>query len=172
MSDPKPTAAPPVTPAVSPDAKPPATGGTDAQYEFSEAQNRIIADLAMAIVWVRLPLLVVGLLQAVIATGLALRISKDGAHVVGVLGHGLAAVVCFLLAGMLARAANSFAMITVTKGRDVSHLMTALQNLDAWFDTLAFFVKFYLFLLAVLFFVMLTGLIVGFQGPVPVPVEV
>jgi hypothetical protein len=170
MSDPKPTAPTPATSPTSPDAKPPATDGTEAQYEFSEAQNRVIADLAMAIVWVRLPLLVVGLLQAVIATGLAFRIPRDGAHIVGVLGHGLAAVVCFLLAGMLARAANSFAMITVTRGRDVSHLMTALRNLDAWFDTLAFFVKLYLFLLAILFIVMLTGLIVGFQVPAPVEV--
>lgn len=136
------------------------------QYEFDDAQNRVITDLALAIVWVRLPLLVAALLQAVIATGLAFRIPRDGAHVVGVLGHGLAAVVCFMLARWLLHAAEAFARITTTAGRDISHLMAALRNLGAWFDLLAFFVKLYLVLLGLIALVLLFGLLAGaFRGP-------
>jgi hypothetical protein len=161
MSDHTPSEATAAAPAEAPpvDSRP--------QYEFNDAQNRVINDLALAIVWVRLPLLVAALLQAVIATGLAFRIPRDGAHVVGVLGHGLAAVVCFMLAGWLRRAADAFARITTTAGSDISHLMTALRNLGAWFDLLAFFVKLYLVLLGLLALILLFGLLAGaFRGPV------
>ena len=137
------------------------------EYEFDEAQNRVIADLARAILWVRVPLFVAGVFQAVIATGLAFRVPRDGAHIVGVLGHGLAAVVCFLLASWLVRAAGAFARIVTTEGRDVSHLMGALGNLRSWFDLLAFFVKVYVFLLVVLMVILLFGLLGGaFRGTV------
>jgi hypothetical protein len=136
------------------------------QYEFSDAQNRVINDLAQAIVWVRVPMLITGLFQAIIATGLVFRLPKDGAHIVGIIGHTLAALVCFVLAGWLHRAANAFTLITTTKGRDISHLMTALRNLDGWFDMLAFFVKLYLFLLGVLIVVLMVGLLAGaFKEP-------
>jgi hypothetical protein len=158
---------PPATPAAPPE---PAPTYTRSEYEFDSEQNRVIDDLAMAMVWVRLPLLIAGLMQAIIATGLALRLPRDGAHIVGVLGHALAAVICFMLASWLLRAAAAFARITTTKGRDISHLMTGLKNLGSWFDLLAFFVKLYLVLLGVLVFLMLLGYIAGFREPAPVEV--
>ncbi|MBA4066008.1 MAG: hypothetical protein C0501_20275 [Isosphaera sp.] len=160
MSSDPPATTPPTPPWADPPADP------RPQYEFDDAQNRVIADLALAIVWVRLPLLVVGLLQAVIATGLVFRLKLDGAHVVAVLSHALAAVVAFLLAGWLGRAAEAFARITTTKGSDVTHLMTALRSLGSWFDLLAFFVKLYLALLALLIVLLLVGLLAdAFRGP-------
>jgi Na+/melibiose symporter-like transporter len=167
LSDPKPSE--PVSPAPATPETPPTD--TAPEYEFSDAQNRVIDDLAMAMVWVRVPLLVAGLLQGVIATGLALRLQRDGAHIVGVLGHAMAAVICFMLSGWLLRAAAAFSRITTTKGRDISHLMTGLRNLGSWFDLLAFFVKLYLALLGVLIVVMLIGLLTGFKEPSPVIVE-
>jgi len=147
---------------------PQATSDTATQYEFTEIQNRVIDELAVAIIWVRLPLLIAAFLQALIATGLAFRLKLDGAHIVGVMGHAIAAFVCFLLAGWLQSAAIAFSRITTTAGRDLSHLMTALQSLTAWFDLLAFFVKLYLFLLALLVALLLVGLIAGaFQEPLP-----
>ena len=164
MSDPKPSDPPPAPPEAPPTY-------TRSEYEFDTEQNRVIDDLAMAMVWVRVPLLIAGLLQAIIATGLALRLPRDGAHIVGVLGHALAAVICFMLASWLLRAAAAFARITTTKGRDISHLMTGLKNLGSWFDLLAFFVKLYLALLGVLIFLMLIGLLTGsFKEPPPVEV--
>ena len=136
------------------------------QYEFDDAQNRVIEQLANAIMWVRVPMFIAAVLQAVIATGLAFRLHKDGAHIVGIIGHGLAAIVCFMLASWLARAAKEFHLITTTKGSDITHLMRALRSLDAWFDTLGFFVKLYLFLLGVLIVILLVGLIGGvFKEP-------
>jgi hypothetical protein len=153
---PPPTAAPETT-ATPPDARP--------QYEFDEAQNEVINNLAMAILWVRVPLLIAAVLQGLIAIGLAFRIPKDGAHIIGVLGHGLAAVICYLLANWLVKAAAAFVRVTTTTGRDISHLMTGLKNLGSWFDLLAFFVKMYLVLLGILLLLLLVGLFAGaFKG--------
>ncbi len=135
------------------------------QYEFNDEQNAVINNLALTIIWVRIPLLITGVFQILIATGLALRLSQDGAHIIGVIGHALSAVVAFLLANWLLRAADSFAQITTTRGRDISHLMNALQSLGSWFGLLAFFVKLYLFLLGLLLLLLSVGLIAGaFHG--------
>ena len=161
----------PVAPAAVPPAEGP-EGPADnrPQYEFSEAQNAVINEMVTAILWVRVPLIVVGVLQGLIAVGLAFRLPKDGAHIVGVLGHGLAGVVCFLLAQWLLRAAAAFTRVTTTTGRDITHLMTGIRNLGAWFDLLAFFVKLYLFLLGVLVILLVIGHFTGsFKEPIPVP---
>lgn len=137
------------------------------QYEFDPAQNEIVNNLAMAILWVRLPLLLAAVLQGLIAIGLAFRIPRDGAHIVGVLGHGIAAVICYLLANWLVKAAAAFVRVTNTTGRDISHLMTGLTNLGSWFNLLAFFVKMYLILLGLLLVLLAIGLFAGaFKGPV------
>jgi hypothetical protein len=161
-----PSAASPGTPVPPPETP---TDGRP-QYEFDAAQNEVINNLAMAILWVRIPLLIAAVLQGLIAIGLAFRIPKDGAHIIGVLGHGLAAVVCFLLANWLIKAAAAFVRVTTTTGRDVTHLMTGLKNLGSWFDLLAFFVKLYLILLGVILLLLAIGLFAGaFKVPVPPP---
>ena len=161
MSDVNPADATPDVPAAEP---PPAD--TRPQYEFDAAQNEVINNLAMAMLWVRIPLIVVGIIQALIAIGLAFRLAQDGAHIVGVLANGLVAIVCFLLAGWLFRSAAAFTRVTTTTGRDITYLMTGLRNLASWFDLLAFFVKLYLALLAVLLLILLIGLFAGaFKGP-------
>jgi hypothetical protein len=138
---------------------------TTSQYEFNDAQNRVIDDLANAIMWVRIPIIVAGIFQALLAAGLAFRVPKDGAHIIGVLGHTLAAVISFMMASWLMRASLSFSRITTTAGRDISYLMTALASLRSWFDLLAFFVKLYLALLAIMLVILLVGLLAGaFQG--------
>ena len=153
-STPAPSGTPPVSP---PDVRP--------QYEFDEAQNEVINHLAMAILWVRIPLLIAAVLQGLLAIGLAFRIPKDGAHIIGALGHAIAAVICFLLANWLIKAAAAFVRVTTTSGRDISHLMTGLKNLGSWFDLLAFFVKLYLILLGVLLLILAIGLFAGaFKG--------
>ncbi len=144
-------------PAVPPDARP--------QYEFDDAQNETINNLAMAILWVRLPLMIAAVLQGLTAIGLAFRIHKDGAHIIGVFGYLLSAVICYLLATWLIKAAAAFVRVTTTSGRDISHLMTGLKNLGSWFDLLAFFVKLYLILLGVILLMLVIGLVAGaFKG--------
>ena len=135
------------------------------EYEFSAAQNEVFDSLTRGIIWVRLPLFVVGIFQVIFAVALAFRLRQDGAHIVGILGHVLTAVVCFLLAGWLLRAASAFSRVTHTSGRDITNLMIGIRNLAVWFDLLAFFVKLYLALLAILMILMMVGLFGGaFRG--------
>ncbi len=116
--------------------------------------------------WVRLPLVILGLFQLLIGVGLAFRLRHDGAHIVGIMGHVLAAIVCFLLAHWLLKAATAFIRVTTTTGHDITNLMIGVRNLAVWFDTLAFFVKLYLALLGVVLLVLLVGLFAGaFRGP-------
>jgi len=151
------SSAPPQTPAPPADSRP--------QYEFDEAQNAVINHLAMAILWVRVPLLIAALLQSLIAIGLIFRIPQDGAHIITIFGNFLGAVVCFLLANWLIKAAAAFVRVTTTTGRDITNLMTGLKNLGSWFDLLAFFVKLYLVLLGVMLVLLTVGLITGaFKG--------
>jgi hypothetical protein len=82
------------------------------------------------------------------------------------MGHALAAVVCFLLASWLLRAAAAFIRVTTTTGRDITNLLTGIRNLAVWFDLLAFFVKLYLVLLGILLILLLIGLFAGaFRSP-------
>jgi len=153
---------------LNPPAPPGPPDDTRPQYEFSESQNAIINELALGMMWVRIPLIIVGVLQGIIAVGLAFRIPQDSAHIIGVMGHALAGVICFLLASWLLRAAAAFARVTTTAGRDITHLMTGMKNLASWFDLLAFFVKLYLLLLGILLLLLLIGLFAGaFKGPAP-----
>jgi len=164
-SEPPPVAAP-VPGLPEPPVPAPVSTESRLEYEFNDAQNRVINDLAMAIVWVRIPILVAAIFQGIIAVGLAFRIPQDGAHVIGAFGYGLAAVILFLLSSWLLRAAAAFARVTTTTGRDVTNLMTGLKNLGSWFDLLAFFVKLYLILLGILLLLLLIGLFAGaFKGP-------
>jgi hypothetical protein len=136
------------------------------EYEFTEGQNTVLNDLSKGMLWVRVPLYIVGLFQALIAVGLAFRLHRDGAHIVGIMGHGLAAIICFLLASWLFRAASAFIRVTTTTGHDITNLMTGIRNLAVWFDLLAFFVKLYLVLLGIVLIIMLIGLFTGaFRGP-------
>ena len=136
------------------------------EYEFSPAQNEVINALTNGILWVRLPLYFVGIFQIVIAVGLAFRLHRDGAHIVAIMGHFLAAIVCFLLAKWLSKAATAFDRVTTTTGRDITNLMTGIRDLAIWFDMLAFFVKLYLALLGVLMILLLIGIFFSaFHGP-------
>lgn len=136
------------------------------EYEFTPEQNQVIDSLTNGILWVRIPLILTGLFQSIIAIGLSFRLHLDGSHIIGVLGHALAAVFCFLLAGWLRQAAAAFTRVTTTTGRDITNLLLGIRNLAFWFEMLAFFVKVYLILLGILLFVLFLGLLSGsFKGP-------
>lgn len=162
------TPATPVSPAGEPGAVPATSGPGLAppEYEFTPEQNQVIDSLTNGILWVRIPLILTGLFQSIIAIGLAFRLHLDGSHIISVLGHALAALFCFLLAGWLRRAAAAFTRVTTTTGRDITNLLLGIRNLAFWFEMLAFFVKVYLILVGILLFVLLLGLLSGsFKGP-------
>ncbi len=144
----------------------PSSSNARPEYEFNAAENEVLNSLTRGMMWVRLPLFIVGLFQLIIAVGLAFRLHRDGAHIIGIMGHALAAVVCFLLANLLLKAAKAFVRVTTTSGHDITNLMTGIRNLAVWFDMLAFFVKLYLLLLGIVLIIMLVGLFGGaFRGP-------
>lgn len=144
----------------------PPTSLSRPEYEFNEAENAALNELTQGMLWVRLPLFIVGLFQLLIAIGLAFRLRQDGAHIIGILSHALAAIVCFLLASWLLKAAVAFVRVTTTAGHDITNLMTGIRNLAFWFDMLAFFVKLYLALLGIVLIILLVGLFAGaFRGP-------
>ena len=154
---------PQVAPSVGPPTTPPDSGP---EYEFNAGQNEVLDSLTRSILWVRVPLFITGLFQSVIAVGLAFRLPRDGAHIIGIMGHALAALVCFMLAGWLLRAAVAFTRVTTTTGRDITNLMIGIRNLATWFELLSFFVKLYLAMLAILVIILLIGLFAGaFHGP-------
>ena len=166
MTDPNPPAAPETSPAPSPGPDTPPRP----QYEFDENQNRLINYLASSMLWVTIPLILIGIAHVAMAIALAFRVNRDGAHLFAVLGYVIAAILSFVFAYWLRKAAEAFFKITQTAGSDISHLMTGLRNLASYFGLIAFIVQIYLFLLGLLVIFMIVGLVFGvFRGPAPEP---
>jgi hypothetical protein len=104
----------PTPPPAVPPSEPP-------QYEFSEAQNQVIGDLANKMGTVGLVLIVLGVL---LFAGGILHLFRQPAE-----GSILGGVVYILFGVWTRGAANSFQGIVTTQGRDISNLMSALVDL-------------------------------------------
>jgi hypothetical protein len=121
-----------------------------AQYEFDAHQNRMIDDLASAMVWVGVPLMVLAILYGLTAV---LHFAQSGRDVRELLVGGivlLVAIFFYLLASWLRQAAAAFNRVIHTSGFDITHLMDGLQSLRKLFRLLAVLVQIYLALLAIL----------------------
>jgi hypothetical protein len=90
----------------------------DKQYEFKPAENKIIGQLAFKMQFVGLFLLVMGLI--IIAIGVAVVF-----HAGPIISGTLACVVGL----WTQRASMSFKNVVQTEGRDITHLMDALDDL-------------------------------------------
>jgi hypothetical protein len=124
-------------------------------HEFDSRQNQIIADLAAAMRWIGLPLMLIGLLYAVAAgMGLAQAFSRPEL-LVSVVFVVLATLFFFALGIWTRRAAESFQRITTTSGQDIVHLMDALNNLRKAYSLLSAIVKLYVALIIVSLILML-----------------
>jgi hypothetical protein len=166
MTDSTPPAAPETSPAPLPSTDTPPRP----QYEFDENQNRLINYLASSMMWVTIPMILIGIAHIAMAITLAFRVGRDGAHLFAVLGYIIAAILSFVFAYWLRKAAEAFFKITKTAGSDISHLMVGLRNLASYFGLIAFIVQIYLFLLGLLVLFMIVGLVFGaFRGPTPTP---
>jgi hypothetical protein len=139
---------------IDPPAAPPAP---PAQYEFDEAQNKVIDDLASAMVWVGVPLFVLAVVYAIRSAVHFLRVGQNTAELIPAGMALLGAVFFALLAGWLRQGAAAFDRVTGTTGFDITHLMNGLRNLGKLFRLLALLVQIYLVLLAVLLVALLVG---------------
>jgi thiosulfate reductase cytochrome b subunit len=105
------------------------------QYEFDEAQNRVIDDLAAAMRWTALPLHIfaaLGLLAAVLQAAMAVsrgQVDRWGLAA----GAFLLAIISLVLGLWLGRAAAAFDRVTETSRYDVTHLMNGLRQMDKFF---------------------------------------
>jgi hypothetical protein len=128
------------TPAQDPD-------GSAAEYEFDDKQNKVIADLANSMRWVAAPLLVLGLLYIVASAFCVIQAFRHPATIVSVIYVGLIALLFLALGRWTGDAAKSFLEVVSTRGRDISHLMDALENLRKKYSLLSVFVKIYVVLI-------------------------
>lgn len=128
--------------------EPPPTAPRPPEHEFTPDQNRVIADLANALVWVGMPLVALGSLYFLIAFVPLFQLSRLAWQevVVGIVAVLLPAILLLFLGLQMKSAAVAFQQVTSTTGADVGHLMAALDSLRRLFGLLRAFVQVYLIL--------------------------
>ena len=119
---------------------------TETEYEFSPEQNELIARLSNAMRWVSVPMLALGALCMVnlimSLVWLVQTKSYQDWHAIGTMLYLLFSTLLFLaFAVWTSRSSLAFRQITETSGRDISHLMGALDDLRKVYGVLATFVK-------------------------------
>jgi len=147
-------------------------------YEFTEPQNRVIADLSNSLRWVSIPALALAsitLANLVIGTVLGIR---DGLltnwHYISLLLFVLVSfIIYFSLFRWTMTASAGLQAIVKTKGKDIPYLMASLDNLGNLFGLLATFIKVFLLLalisLVLSLFQLFSGKDVNTLPPVKVP---
>ena len=119
------------------DPNPSAAPAPPVQYEFNAEQNRVIDELADALSWIRVPLLVIAGAYGVSSLGHFVRVGKDTAELIPAGLALLGTVFFFLLSSWLERSAVAFNRVTHTSGYDITHLMSALRQMRRTFGLLA-----------------------------------
>jgi hypothetical protein len=118
-------------------------------FEFTDAQNAVIAALARDMVWVATPLVIVALLYGLGLLVSAVRSFRDPHVLAQAALVGLAMLFYLALGIWTNRSARAFNLIVRTRGRDIDHLMNALDNLRKMYGLLSLVVKLYVVLVAV-----------------------
>lgn len=117
------------------------------QYEFDEAQNRVIDDLAGSMLWVSAPLLLLGIAHVLVAGYHFSRMATEPGSLAAALLAVLIAGFLIAASSWLRKAASSFDRVTHTTGYDITHLMRGLEYLRRMFGLLSGLVKVYLVVL-------------------------
>jgi hypothetical protein len=131
------------------------------EYEFTEAQNHVIDDLAASMRWATLPLLLLGVGGLFVV---ALQVNRA-------VGRGEAdewclaaailiqAVVLIWLGRRLGNAAAAFDRVTATSRYDITHLMAGLRQQQMFFCVFRVVIQVMLVLLVVGVVVLLTAMV-------------
>jgi hypothetical protein len=144
----------PVTPTPTPTPTP------AREYEFDDTQNRVIDELSGSMQWVAAPLLWIGILYGIATVVAVVHVFREPQVYPTILYTVLGTVLFLALGKWTGRSADSFAQIVTTKGRDVGHLMRALDELRKMYGLLATFVKVYVALVLIAVLVLLVTAIV------------
>jgi hypothetical protein len=132
--------------------------------EFDETQNAVIAALSGDMVWVAMPLILVGILYGVGLFVCVIRSFQDPHFLFQAALVALAMVFYLALGIWTNRAAQAFGDIVSTRGKDISHLMDALDNLGKMYGLLSLLVKIYVGIVLVAVIIGLTAsLVAGFK---------
>jgi hypothetical protein len=138
---------------------------TEREYEFTPEQNDTIARLSDAMRWVSVPMLALGALCVVelimsLVCLVQTRNYQDWSAI-GTILYLLFTTLLFLaFAVWTSRSSLAFRQITETTGRDISHLMGALDGLRKVYGVLATFVKVFV---AITLLVLVLNLIAAFS---------
>jgi len=138
---------------------------TEREYEFTPEQNDTIARLSDAMRWVSVPMLALGALCVVelimSIVWLVQTKSYQDWHAIGTILYLLFSTLLFMaFAVWTSRSSLAFRQITETSGRDISHLMGALDGLRKVYGVLAAFVKVFV---AITLLVLVLNLIAAFS---------
>ncbi len=101
-------------------------------YEFDSAQNETILTLAKTLQFVGAVTLVLAFVFGLAALGSLIRASWGEA-----ISQSMFLVFSFSMGGLMIKAGKEFQAIVTTSGKDISHLMTALDNLRQMYSLLS-----------------------------------
>jgi hypothetical protein len=119
------------------------SGSSPGQYEFTGRQNAVIGPLARDMVWVAVPLLLVGILYGIGVFVSVLQSFHDAHYIFQAALIGLAMLFYLALGTWTKRSARAFQQIVSTQGQDINHLMDALDNLRKMYGLLSLIIKVY-----------------------------
>lgn len=117
-----------------------------AQYEFRTHHEATIGELATQMQRVGWGLFGFGVLNVAAAVLLLLQHLKGGFVLAPLISHVASGFLCMVLGWFNMRTAKGFHLIVETRGRDIQHLMTALENQKTLYLILFYFVLFVIFI--------------------------
>ncbi|MGI9519326.1 MAG: hypothetical protein ACR2NP_19905 [Pirellulaceae bacterium] len=145
--------------------QPAKTPSPRAGYEFDAQQNQTIGELAGAMKWVAVPLILVGAMYAVLAVIQLITAFQNWELLFPALMIALAAVLYLVLGFWTKQSSEAFSAVVATSGNDIGHLMTALDNLRKKYSLLSLIVKIYVVLLIIGLIVGIVMLVASYTGP-------
>jgi hypothetical protein len=119
------------------------------EYEFTDRQNEVLRSLSRDMLWVGVPLVLVGILYGVGLLVSVIRSFQDPHFLLQAALVGLAMLFYLALGTWTNRSARAFKEIVLTRGRDIDHLMDALDNLRKMYGLLSLIIKIYVVIVAV-----------------------
>jgi hypothetical protein len=117
---------------------------TKKNYEFDSSQNQTILTLAKSLQFVGAVTLVLALLFGIGLVG-ALVQAEWGAAV----SQGMFLVFTFTMGSLMVKAGKEFQAIVASSGQDISHLMSALDNLRQIYSILSVIIILFVLLMII-----------------------
>ena len=119
---------------------------TEKNYEFDSAQNDTILTLAKTLQFVGAVTLVLALVFGVAVLG-SLFQARWGEAII----QAMFLIFTFSMGSLMIKAGKEFQAIVATSGKDISHLMTALDNLRQMYSILSVIIILFVLMMIIAF---------------------